>query len=143
MAERNYRSKHPEIDIQAPVRALIGAEPVPAVAAAATEATVANSPKPETEAEKPLDIPALIRLFQTDAYPIPEGAPVRIAVSTEASLTLYPDAEAVEYQQQTKDHTIYLRASKSGEVVFSLTPVPPVAQSQEPSPTHPLSGTRG
>src|ERR671915_194327 len=93
MSERN---KHPEIDIQTPARALIGYEPIQDL--------------PETKPEETLDIPSLIRLFQTDAYPLPESAPLQIAVGKETSLTLFPHEEALEYRQQTPEHTIYLRA---------------------------------
>ena len=120
MAERK---KHPEIDIQTPARALIGLEPVQDL--------------PETTPEEPLDIPSLIRLFQTDAYPLPESAPLQIAVGKETSLTLYPKDEALEYRQQTPEHTIYLRASKAGDLAFSFTPTSPTAASQESSPTPP------
>jgi hypothetical protein len=109
MAER--KDKRPEIDIATPPKALIGREP--------------GQTLPEPEAERPLDIPTLIRAFQTDAYPLPDGAPLRIAVSDEASLTLSPHQEAIEYRQQTPEHVIYLRASKRGEVAFSVTPKPP------------------
>jgi single-strand DNA-binding protein len=117
------RKKHPEIDIQTPARALIGLEPVQNL--------------PERKPEEALNIPSLIRLFQTDAYPRPENAPLQIAVSKETSLTLYPKDEALEYRQETPEHTIYLRASKAGELAFSFTPTPPVAVSQEPVPTPP------
>jgi single-stranded DNA-binding protein len=120
MSERN---KHPEIDIQTPARALIGLEPVQNL--------------PERKHEEALDIPSLIRLFQTDAYPLPESAPVQIAVGKETSLTLYPNDEALEYRQQTPEHTIYLRTSKRGELAFSFTPTPPVPVRQEPSPLPP------
>src|SRR5918992_4688904 len=120
MAERK---KHPEIDIQTPARALIGLEPVQDL--------------PETTPEEPLDIPSLIRLFQTDAYPLPESAALQIAVGKETSLTLYPQDEALEYRQQTPEHTIFLRATKRGEFSFSFTPTPRVAVSQEPSPIPP------
>jgi hypothetical protein len=90
MAERN---KHPEIDIQTPVRALIGLEP--------------QQDPPETKPEEALDIPSLIRLFQTDAYPPPESAPLQITVGKETSLTLYPQDEALEYRQQTPEHTFF------------------------------------
>jgi hypothetical protein len=110
MAERK---KRPEIDIPTPPQALIGFAP--------------EHPHPETTAEKPLDIPTIIRAFQTDAYPLPDSAPLRIAVSDEASLTLYPQQDAIEYRQQTPEHVIYLRASKRGEVAFSVTPKPPPA----------------
>jgi single-strand DNA-binding protein len=115
--------QHPEWDIPGSPKALIGQHPVTAASSDLTEGLESNAPPPETGPENPLDIPSLIRLFQTDAYPLPEGAPVRIAVSKEATLTLYPNNEAVEYQQQTKEHAIYLRAAKSGEFAFSLTPV--------------------
>jgi hypothetical protein len=108
MAERK---RHPAIDISTPPKALIGLEPTQHLA--------------EPTAQEALDIPSLIRLFQTDAYPLPEGAPLRIAVSDEASLTISPKREAIEYRQQTAEHVIYLRASKRGEVAFSLTPKPP------------------
>jgi hypothetical protein len=120
MTERN---KHPEIDIQMPARALIGLDPVETL--------------PETRPEQPLDIPSLIRLFQTDASPLLERAPLQISVGKETSLTLYPKDEALEYRQQTPEHTIYLRTSKRGELAFSFTPTPPVAVSQEPSPIPP------
>jgi single-strand DNA-binding protein len=120
MAERN---KHPEIDIQMPARALIGLEPVQDL--------------PVTTPEAPLDIPSLIRLFQTDGYPLPESAPVQIAVGKDTSLTLYPKDEALEYRQQTPEHTIYLRASKRGELAFSFTPTPPTVARQESSPPPP------
>jgi hypothetical protein len=92
---------------------------------------------PERKPEEALDIPSLIRLFQTDAYPLPESAPLQIAVGKETSITLYPKDEALEYRQQTPEHTIYLRASKRGELAFSFTPTPPVAVSKEPSPIPP------
>src|SRR5918999_3739471 len=117
------RDKHPEIDIQMPARALIGLEPAQDL--------------PETTPEEPLDIPSLFRLFQTDAYPLPESAPLQIAVGKETSLTLYPKDEALEYRQQTPEHTIFLRASKAGELAFSFTPRPPVVASEEPSPIPP------
>src|SRR5918998_3830501 len=117
------RDKHPEIDIQTPARALIGLEPAQDV--------------PEPTPDRALDIPSLIRLFQTDAYPLPESAPLQIAVGKETSLTLYPKDEALEYRQQTPEHTIYLRASKAGDLAFSFTPTPPVAGSQEQSPLPP------
>jgi single-strand DNA-binding protein len=117
------RDKHPEIDIQTPARALIGLEP--------------GQNLPETKPEEVSDIPSLIRLFQTDVYPLPESAPLQIAVGKETSLTLYPKDEALEYRQQTPEHTIYLRASKAGELAFSFTPTPPVPVSQEPSPIPP------
>jgi single-stranded DNA-binding protein len=120
MSERN---KHPEIDIQTPARALIGLEP--------------GQDLPEPKPKEVLDIPSLIRLFQTDAYPLPESAPLQIAVGKETSLTLYPEDEALEYRQQTPEHTIYLRASKAGELAFSFTPTPPIPVSQEPSPIPP------
>jgi single-strand DNA-binding protein len=120
MAERN---KHPEIDIQTPVRALIGLEPVQDL--------------PERTPDRALDIPSLIRLFQTDAYPLPESAPLQIAVGKETSLTLYPQDEAMEYRQQTPEHTIYLRTSKAGELAFSFTPTASPAARQEPTPTPP------
>jgi hypothetical protein len=107
MAERK---KQPEIDIQTPARALIGLEP--------------RQTLPEPTAESALDIPTIIRAFQTDAYPLPDGAPLRIAVSDEAPLTLSPKLDAIEYRQQTPEHVIYLRASKRGEVAFSVTPIP-------------------
>jgi hypothetical protein len=121
MSEQN-RNPHPEIDIPATAHALIKAEPLPA---------------PEPELEEPLDIPSLVTLFQTDAYPLPESAPLQIAVGKETSLTLYPQDEALEYRQQTPEHTIYLRTSKRGELVFSFTPTPPGAVRQEPSPLPP------
>jgi hypothetical protein len=108
MAERK---KRPEIDIPTLPKALIGLEP--------------GQTQPEPTAERALDIPTIVRAFQTDAYPLPEGAPLRIAVSDEASLTIYPKQEAIEYRQQTAEHVIYLRASKRGEVAFSVTPMPP------------------
>jgi hypothetical protein len=108
MAERK---KHPEIDIATPPQALIGLRP--------------GQNLPETKAENALDIPTIIRAFQTDAYPLPEGAPLQIAVSDEACLTIYPQQDAIEYRQQTSEHLIYLRASKQGEVAFSVTPKPP------------------
>jgi hypothetical protein len=109
MAER--KKKHPEIDISTPPKALIGFDPAQNL--------------PEPTAEEPLDIPTIVRAFQTDAYTLPEGAPLRIAVSAEASLTIFPKQDAIEYRQQTAEHVIYLRASKRGEVAFSLTPKPP------------------
>jgi hypothetical protein len=130
MSERNPILQHPEWDIPGSPKALIGHDPVPDAPSAVPEDLMSHVSAPETEAETPLDIPSLIRLFQTDAYPLPESAPLRIAVSKEASLTLYPNNEAVEYQQQTKEHAIYLRAAKSGEFAFSLTPVQPVGESQ-------------
>jgi hypothetical protein len=120
MSERN---KYPEIDIQTPARALIGLEPLQNL--------------PERKPEEALDIPTIVRAFQSDAYPLPEGAPLHIAVGKETSLTLYPQDEALEYRQETLEHTIYLRASKRGELAFSFTPTPPVTASQEPSPTPP------
>jgi hypothetical protein len=125
MSERNPMYQHPEWDLPAVPKVLIGAEPVPDSTPLAP-----TPPQPESAAENPLDIPSLIRLFETDAYPLPESAPVRIAVSKEATLTLYPNNEAIEYQQQTKEHAIYLRAAKSGEFAFSLTPVQPVGETQ-------------
>jgi hypothetical protein len=114
MAER--KDKRPEIDITTPPKALIGLAP--------------GQTQPEPEAERSLDIPTIIRAFQTDAYPLPDGAPLRIAVSDEASLTLYPQQDALEYRQQTAEHVIFLRASKRGEVAFSVTPkAPPVKES--------------
>jgi single-strand DNA-binding protein len=130
MSERNATYQHPEWNLPGAPKALIGQDPVPAASSDVAEDLVSNAPRPETQAENPLDIPSLIRLFQTDAYPLPESAPVRIAVSKEATLTLYPNNEAIEYQQQTKDHAIYLRAGKSGEFAFSLTPVQPVRETQ-------------
>jgi single-strand DNA-binding protein len=62
---------------------------------------------------------------------------VHIAVGNETSLTLFPQDEALEYRQETPEHTIFLRASKGGELAFSFTPTPPVAVSQEPSPIPP------
>jgi hypothetical protein len=117
------RKKHPEIDIQVPARALIGLDPVQTL--------------PERTPDRALDIPSLIRLFQTDAYPLPESAPLQIAVGKETSLTLYPQDEALEYRQQTPEHTIYLRTSKRGELAFTFTPTAPVAVSQEPLPILP------
>jgi hypothetical protein len=137
MSERNPLYQHPEWDIPGSPKALIDLDPVPEASSDLAEDLVSNAPQPETEPENPLDIPSLIRLFQTDAYPLPESAPVRITVSKEATLTLYPNNEAVEYQQQTKDHTIYLRAGKSGEFAFSLTPVQPVGETQAVSQTPP------
>ena len=120
MSERN---KYPEIDIQTPARALIGLEPVQNL--------------PERKPEEALDIPTIVRAFQSDAYPLPESAPLQIAVGKETSLTLYPQDEALEYRQQTPEHTIFLRATKRGEFSFSFTPTPPVAGSQEPAPIPP------
>jgi single-strand DNA-binding protein len=137
MSERNATYQHPEWNLPGAPKALIGQDPVPAASSDVAEDLVSNAPRPETQAENPLDIPSLIRLFQTDAYPLPESAPVRIAVSKEATLTLYPNNEAIEYQQQTKEHAIYLRAGKSGEFAFSLTPVQPVGETQEVSQTPP------
>jgi single-strand DNA-binding protein len=135
MSERN---KHPEIDIQTPARALIGlvplAPPEPAEELSLTEVDRDSLLTPELQE---LDIPSLIRLFQTDAYPLPESAPLQIAVGKETSLTLYPQDEALEYRQQTPEHTIYLRTSKRGELAFSFTPTPPVAVRQEPAPLPP------
>jgi hypothetical protein len=84
MSERNPMYQHPEWDLPGVPKALIGAEPVPEFS---TDPRPANDPQPETKQEKPLDTPSLIRLFQTDAYPLPEGQPVRITVGTETSLT--------------------------------------------------------
>jgi hypothetical protein len=86
MKER--KDKRPEIDIATPPQALIGLEP--------------EQTPPEPRAERPLDIPTIIRAFQTDAYPVPDGAPLRIAVSDEASLTIHPQHDAIEYRQQTQ-----------------------------------------
>jgi hypothetical protein len=102
-----------------PARALIGLEP--------------GHNLPEREPAEALDIPSLIRLFQTDAYPLPESAPLQIAVGKETSLILYPKDEALEYRQQTPEHIIYLRASKAGELTFSFTPTAPSAARQEPA----------
>jgi single-strand DNA-binding protein len=112
------RDKHPEIDIQTPARALIGFEPVHDL--------------PERTPAEVLDIPTIVRAFQSDAYPLPENAPLRIAVGKETSLTLFPQDEALEYRQQTPEHTIYLRASKRGELAFSFTPTQPATDIQEP-----------
>jgi single-strand DNA-binding protein len=130
MSERNPMYQHPEWDLPGSPKALIGHDPVPDAPSAVPEDLMSHVSAPETAAEPTLDIPSLIRLFQTDAYPLPESAPLRIAVSTEASLTLYPNNEAVEYQQQTKEHAIYLRAAKSGEFAFSLTPLQPGGESR-------------
>jgi hypothetical protein len=141
MSERN---KHPEIDIQMPARALMGAEPIPD--------PVSEVRLPDTAADTPLaqqspvvDIPSLISLFQTDAYPRPHDAPLQIAVGKETSLTLFPQDEALEYRQETPEHTIYLRASKRGELAFSFTPTQPVAAIDaalpQPSPQHSLPKT--
>jgi single-strand DNA-binding protein len=134
MSERNPMYQHPDWDLPGTPKALIGAEPVPEVTPAA-EPTLANAPRPEADPDKPLDIPSLIRLFETDAYPMPEGAPLRIAVGKETSLTPFPQDEALEYRQETPEHIIFLRTSKAGEFTFSFTPTPPVAATQEPSPS--------
>jgi hypothetical protein len=118
MSERN---KHPEIDIQTPARALIGLEPVQDL--------------PEPKPDRALDIPSLIRLFQIDAYPLPESTPLQIAVGKETSLTLYPQDEALEYRQQTPEHTVYLRASKRGELAFSFVAFGRTAESLRDSLT--------
>jgi single-strand DNA-binding protein len=135
MAERD---RHPEIDIQTPARALIGAEPIsqpdPVEDVRLSEVDADTSLAPQSPV---VDIPSLVRLFQTDAYPLPEGAPLQIAVGKETSLTLFPQDEALEYRQQTPEHTIYLRTSKRGELTFSFRPTPPVVASQEPSLTPP------
>jgi single-strand DNA-binding protein len=120
MAERK---KHPEIDIQMPV------EP--------QQDLPENVRRLETKPDRALDIPSLIRLFQTDAYPLLESAPLQISVGKETSLTLYPQDEALEYRQQTPEHIIYLRTSKRGELTFSFTPTPPGAVRQEPPPLPP------
>jgi hypothetical protein len=139
MSERNPMYQHPEWDIPGSPKALIGQEPVTKESSDLAEDLVSNAPQAETAPENPLDIPSLIRLFQTDAYPLPEGAPVRIAVGKETSLTLHPNEEAVEYRQETPNHTIYLRASKAGEVAFSLTPTLRGATTQE-QPVPPPQG---
>jgi single-strand DNA-binding protein len=147
VSERNPLHKHPEWDIPADGKALIGAQPV-SKADTTEEVRLPDAPGdmllipqlPVPEPDEPLDIPSLVRLFQTDAYPIPENAPLRITVGEQSSLTLYPHQEALEYRQQSKEHTIYLRASKAGEVAFSFTPTTPSAGTQEPlSPPSSLS----
>jgi single-strand DNA-binding protein len=123
-----------------PARALIGAEsisgPDPVEEVRLSEVAADTPLAPQSPV---VDIPSLVRLFQTDAYPMPEDAPLHIAVGKETSLTLFPQDEALEYQQETPEHTIYLRASKGGELAFSFSPTPPVAASQEPSLTPPQS----
>jgi hypothetical protein len=137
MSERNPMYQHPEWDLPGTPKALIGQEPLTEGAADEAEATVATPPQPEANPERSLDVATIIRAFMTDAYPLPEDAPLRIAVGKEASLTLYPNQEAVEYQQQTTEHAIYLRAGKAGEFAVALTPVHPVGGSQEPTPAPP------
>jgi hypothetical protein len=94
MSERNPMFQHPEWDVPAIAKALIGAEPVPA----ATPADAAGTT-------------------------LPMG---------DASLTLFPEEQALEFKKQTIEHDIFLRLSASGDVVFSFTPKPPVAATGEP-----------
>jgi single-strand DNA-binding protein len=123
--------QHPEWDLPGVPKALIGQEPVPEGTPPAPP-----PPQPEAAAQNTRDIPSLIRLFQTDAYPLPEGQPVRIAVGKESSLTLHPNEEAVEYRQETPEHTIYLRAGKAGGLNFSFTPRPkPPVRHEPPTPS--------
>ena len=93
MSERNPILQHPEWDVPAIAKALIGAEPVPAAT-------------PEDAAERTLPI-------------------------GDASLTLFPKERALEFTKETAEHTVFLRLSAAGEVVFSLTPRPPVAATGE------------
>ena len=85
--------QHPEWDVPAIAKALIGAEPVPAV-----------TPKDTAETRLPIG---------------------------DASLTLFPKERALEFTKETAEHTVFLRLSAAGEVVFSLTPRPPVAATGE------------
>jgi hypothetical protein len=85
MSERNPMYQHPEWDLPGTAKALIGVQPV---AEGASDAPEANVPHPSQ----------------------PETAPLRIAVGQDASLTLHPQEEAVEYRQETPQHTIYLRS---------------------------------
>jgi hypothetical protein len=100
MSERN---RHPEWDVPAIAKVLIGAEHVTEVA--------------------PSD---------------PTGATLPIG---KVSLTLFPEEKALEFKRQTPEHTIFLRLSAAGDVIFSLTPTPPVETNHEPLPVPPvLSG---
>jgi single-strand DNA-binding protein len=93
MSERNPMFQHPEWDVPAIAKALIGAEPVPA----ATPADAAGTT-------------------------LPMG---------DASLTLFPEEQALEFKKETLEHTVFLRLSAAGEIVFSFTLKPPVAATGE------------
>ena len=93
MSERKPLYQHPEWDVPAIAKALIGAEPVPAV-----------TPKDAAETTLPIG---------------------------DASLTVFPDERALEFTKETAEHTVFLRLSAAGEVVFSFTPKPPVVATGE------------
>jgi hypothetical protein len=93
MSERNPLRQHPEWDVPAIAKALIGAEPVPESA--------------------PSD---------TAGATLPVG---------DASLTLFPDERALEFKKETPEHTVFLRLSAAGGVVFNFTPKPPAAATGE------------
>jgi single-strand DNA-binding protein len=80
------------------------------------------------------DVPAIAKAL-IGAEPVPEATPADAAGTTlsmgDASLTLFPDEQALEFKKQTLEHTVFLRLSASGEVVFSLTPKPPIAATGE------------
>jgi hypothetical protein len=117
MSERTPRFFHPEWDIPATPNALN----LPESATAAAVSPLPDQAKPEAP---DLDIPTIIQAFLTDAYPLPDENTLRITVG-EASLTLHAKEQAVEYRKQAKEHTVFLRASAAGELVFSFTPHPP------------------
>jgi single-strand DNA-binding protein len=93
MSERNPMFQHPEWDVPAIAKALIGAEHVPEVSPSETAGTT-----------------------------LPIG---------EASLTLFPEEQAIEFKKESLEHTVFLRLSASGEIAFSFTPKPPVAATGE------------
>jgi hypothetical protein len=80
------------------------------------------------------DVPAIAKAL-IGAEPVPEAIPSDAAGTTlpigEASLTLFPEEQALEFRKETAEHTVFLRLSAAGEVVFSLTPKPPVVASGE------------
>jgi hypothetical protein len=80
------------------------------------------------------DIPAISKVL-IGVEPVPTATPADTAGTTlpigDASLTLFPKERALEFKKETPEHTVFLRLSAAGEVVFSLTPKPPVAATGE------------
>jgi single-strand DNA-binding protein len=80
------------------------------------------------------DVPAISKAL-IGAEPVPEATPADTPGTTlpigEASLTLFPEEQALEFKKETLEHTVFLRLSAAGEVVFSLTPKSPVAATGE------------
>jgi hypothetical protein len=83
MSERNPINQHPEIDFPANIKALnLAAHPVPkAVPLEATNARALLSHPSEREPEEASAIPTIVRAFQADQQPIPDGLSFGLALA--------------------------------------------------------------